>query len=128
MSRLGIKRRAWLVIRELVEPFFKDRSLAQETCDGITGKLCRQSADCVASPRANAIRAVGCLRFQFCKSTPQSPSVELVDREHSNAALRASRTAHQPRAASSSGLGQCGVHDLNQLGIARVAWLAAHFS
>jgi hypothetical protein len=53
--------------------------------------------------------------FKFCEAVLQAESIELADREYTDAALRAPRAAYEPRAAATGGVGECGVDDLNQL-------------
>lgn len=52
--------------------------------------------------------------LEIGKATAQALGVELVDGKNSNTALRTSGTADQPCAAALGGIGQGGIHDLDE--------------
>ena len=62
--------------------------------------------------------ALRILLFEFYQSLSQPDGVQLIDGKHSHATLRATRPAGQPVAAFLKGIGQRGIHNLNQLLVA----------
>jgi hypothetical protein len=60
----------------------------------------------------HARRSFGILLLQFSDALLQSHRVELIDFEHSNAALGASRTAQQPFPAALRRIGKSSIYDL----------------
>jgi hypothetical protein len=52
-------------------------------------------------------------RFQIRESLAQTVSIELIDREHSDTTLRATRTTDQPFAGSTRSIRQSRIHDLD---------------
>ena len=73
-------------------------------------------------------RALAREHFEFRETLAQPENVQLIDGKHSDATLRTARTTNKPLATSTRGIGQGGVHDLDQLLISR-RWLTrSHFS
>src|SRR5947209_7467097 len=91
----------------------------------ITGISWRHASHCFLRAFADCMRALGSRRFQLLQATPKSQCIELTDREHTNAALRASGAAGQPLPASTARISKCRIHNLHQLLIAR-KWKATH--
>ena len=63
---------------------------------------------------AEANCALRSSQLEFCNPLSQPESIELIDGKHSYATVRATWSAGEPLPASACGIGQCGVHDLNQ--------------
>jgi hypothetical protein len=85
----------------------------QHAADRISWKFGRQPSCRVASPLLHSRSALRCTLLQIGEPAPQTESIQLIDGKHSNAALRASRPAHQPLAASAGHIGERGVYDLD---------------
>ena len=113
-SGLWIERRAGLIIREISEPLFSLFAFVQQACDRIAREVIRQPGNRFPSALADVTGALRFASFQSGKSLSKSGSIELIDREHSDAALRASGTTGDPVATSASGVGQRRIYDLNQ--------------
>jgi len=65
--------------------------------------------------------------FEIRETLAQPASVKLIDGEHADATLRATWSTNKPAAASTRGICQRAVHDLDQLIYRR--WLVmSHFS
>ncbi len=65
------------------------------------------------SPLSDRLRTLRVASFQILQSVPQASRIQLADRENSETALRAPGTTNNPGAASSSGIRQRRVHDLD---------------
>ena len=73
-------------------------------------------------------RALAREHFEIRETLPQPASVKLINGKYSDATLRTARTTNKPLATSTRGIGQGGVHNLDQLLISR-RWLTrSHFS
>jgi hypothetical protein len=66
--------------------------------------------------------------FQIRESLLQAVDIQLIDREHSDTALRAARTTDKPFATSNGSLRQRRIHDLDQQGITGMWGGNAHLS
>ena len=88
----------------------------------------RQTTHRLASPFPDVSCTLRREHFEFRETLAQPENVQLIDGKHSDATLRTTRTANEPVAASTRGICQRGVHDLDQLLISR-RWLTrSHFS
>src|SRR6185437_10628959 len=116
-SRFGIERWAGLVIGELREESFRFPALFQHTSAGIAGKIVLHAYEVFPRALLDLRRSLRISHREVIQSLAQTRSVQRVDRERANAALRASRTANQPGPSLARGLGQRGIGNLNQLGI-----------
>ncbi len=113
-SRLWIEHRTHLIVRKFRKALFRFLPFVQHARFRIPRKLRRQPLHRSPGPLANAGRPLRVRLFKLRQLLLQPHRIQLIDGKHAHATLRASRTAHQPLAAAPRGVGQSGVHDLNQ--------------
>lgn len=113
-SRLRIEHRTHLIVRKFRKALFRLRTFVEHARLSIARKLRRQPLCRISRPQANTPRPLRVRLFKLSQPTLQPDRIQLIDGKHTHAALRASRTTHQPLAATARGIGQSSVHDLEQ--------------
>ncbi len=109
-----IERRTRLLIGKVLEPLFRPLVLIEQPSLRIARKIRGQALDGLLhsfSHRSRTLRRIG---LESNHPPPQPYYVELADGEHADAALAASRLAQKPVAASSRGVGECVIGNLDQ--------------
>ena len=121
-SRLRIEHRTRLVVAEFREALRRLRTVVENfrvkhTRFRVAWKPRCQPPHRISSPRANPSRSPGVRLCKTGQSLLQSHRIQLMDGKHTHAALRASRTAHQPLPAAPSRIGQSRIYDLEERAI-----------
>lgn len=114
-----IEDRTSLVVGEFSEALFGFVAFIERSSHWIARKIFRQSSYRITRTLFDPLRPLPVLVFQVSQAFLQTKGIQLIDREDANAALRASRTAYQPLAASSCSIGERCVDDLDQLSVVR---------
>ena len=103
----------------------KSSKRASASCDGIqqaghriARKVPGEALDRSPRPLANRPSTFRISVGQLPQSLMKTGRIQLVDGEDADAALRAAGLADQPISAAAGGVGQRGVEDLYQLGVA----------
>jgi hypothetical protein len=121
---MRIERGAGLIVGEFGKVRFCFLAFIQDATSGIAGKVWSQPFNRFLCSGANAAGSFRIAYFKLSHPVSQARSIKLIDRERADAALRAAGPAHQPVSASSSGVGQSGVHDLDELPVGCGQWIA----
>jgi len=101
-------------IRKFREARFRLRTFIDHARFRIAGKLCRQALNRISRPLADPPRPLRLCLFQVSQPSLQAQGIQLIDGKHTDTALRAPGTTHQPLAATARSIGQSGVDDLDQ--------------
>jgi len=113
-SGLRIEHRTDLIVRKFREPLLRLRTFVEHARSRIARKLRRQSPNRISRPQANPARPLRIRLFKISEPLLQPDPIQLIDGKYTHTALRASRTTHQPLAATPRGIGQSTIHDLDQ--------------
>src|SRR6266403_2695254 len=113
-SGLRIEHRAHLIVSKFREPLLRLRTFVEHARFHVAGKLRRQPLHRIPRPRANSPRPSRVCLLEITQPLLQPHRIQLIDDKNANAALRASRTTHQPLAATPRGIGQSYVHDRSE--------------
>jgi hypothetical protein len=89
-------------------------AFVQQATGWITREILRQARSRFPSAFAHELCSLRRGLFKVRQSFSHPGSVELIYGKHSHAALRATGTAGEPLSASTRGVSQRGIHDLNQ--------------
>ena len=115
--RLRIEHRTRFIIGKLRKALFRLRTFIKHARSCVARKIRRQPPHRFSRPQANTPRPPRVRLLKGSQPALQPRRVQLIDRKHTHAALRASRTTHQPLAATPRNIGQSSVHNLNQRAI-----------
>jgi hypothetical protein len=116
-TRLQIEHRTRFIIAKLRKARFRLRTFIKHASSCVARKIRRQPPHRFSRPRANAPRAPRVRLLHGSQPALQPRRIQLIDGKYAHAALRASRTTHQPLAATPGSIGQRSVHNLNQRAI-----------
>jgi len=113
-SRIRIQGGTGFIVREIHKSLFRLLVFVESPVFRIPGKFHRQPSHRSASPHPDACGAFWFTSLEFPEPVLESCRIELADRKHSEAALRAPWSAGEPRPAPPGCIGERSVHDLHQ--------------
>jgi hypothetical protein len=116
-SGFGIEGRTHLFICKIEESLLCFSALIKDSRVRIARKLCRDAINVRLGSSLNSRRTRRIYTSEFCKPVTQASSIQGIDRESANAALRASEAAGQPGTCPAACVIECGIDDLHEFAI-----------